>query len=152
MSVDIGASTMSHLHNDDVVFGLIGGNIYSDRAPKNVPLRDGETIYVVVQHLGARPGRNLTSTSGYTEALVQINTWGSNRTIVKAVAEAIRLALDHMTQATLGTPPNEAAIHVIRLARDPDDWRAPLEGQEDGRYGARQTARIFHDESVPTFA
>ena len=151
MSVDIGASTMSHLHGDDVVFGLIGENIYRDRAPRDAPLRDGETLYVVVQHLGARPGRHLTATSGYAEALVQINTWGSNRTKVEAVADAIREALDHMTQATLGTPPNEAEIHVIRLARDPDDWRRPLEGQHDGRYGARQTARIFHDESVPRF-
>lgn len=152
MSVNIVASTMSHLYADDTVRGLIGENIYRDVAPKNVPLRNGEKFYVVLQHLGARPGRHLTATSGYAEALVQINVWGSNRTTVEAVADAIREALDHMTQATLGTPPNEAAIHVIQLARDPDDWRAPLEGQHDGRYGARQTARIFHDESVPTFA
>lgn len=152
MSVDIAASTMSHLHNDDVVFGLIGENIYRDRAPKDMPLRNGETLYIVVQRLVARSARNLVSTSGYAEALVQINTWGSNRTTVEAVADAIREALDHMTQATLGRPPNEAEIHVIQLARDPDSWQRPLEGQHDGRYGARQTARIFHDESVPTFA
>lgn len=152
MSVDIAASTMSHLYADDTVRGLIGENIYRDRAPNDVPLRDGETLYVVVQRLVSRSARHLTATSGYAEAMVQINVWGSNRTTVEAVADAIREALDHMTHATLGTPPNEAEIHVIQLARDPDDWRAPLEGQHDGRYGARQTARIFHRESVPTFA
>ena len=152
MSVDIAASIMSHLYADDTVRGLIGENIYRDVAPKNAPLRDGEILYVVIQRLPARSERNLVATSGYAEALVQINVWGSNRTTVEAVADAIREALDHMTHATLGTPPNEATISVIHLARDPDDWRAPLEGQHDGRYGARQTARIFHDESVPTFA
>lgn len=147
MSVDICASLISHLHNDDVVSGLIGDAIHRD-----VALHKGETLYVVVQHLGAKPGRHLTATSGYTEAMVQINTWGTNRTTVEAVADAIREALDHMTQATLGSPPNEATVSVIQLTRDPDSWRAPLEGQHDGTYGARQTARIFHDESVPTFA
>lgn len=146
MSVDICASLISHLYNDDVVRGLVGDAIHHDVAPHK-----GETLYIVIQHLGARPGRHLTATSGYTEALVQINTWGRDHTEVEAVADAIREALDNMTHATLGTPPNEATVDVIQLARDPNDWRAPLEGQHDGRYGARQTARIFHKESVPTF-
>lgn len=152
MAIDIAASTMSHLYADDTFRGLVGENIYRDVAPKDAPLRDGETLYVVVQRLGARPGRNLIATSGYAEALVQINTWGSNRTTVEAVADVIREALDNMIQATLGTPPNEATVDVIKLSRDPDEWRAPLEGQHDGRRGARQTARIVHRESVPTFA
>ena len=152
MSVDIAASTMSHLYADDVVRSLIGENIYRDRAPKDVPPRDGETLYVVVQRLGARSARHLTATSGYAEALVQINVWGSNRTTVEAVADAIREALDHLTGATLGTPPNEATVAVIMLTRNPDGWIEPQHGEYDGTYGARQTASIEHTESVPTFA
>ena len=147
MSVDICASMISHLYADDEIRRLEGDNIYRDVAPD-----DGETLYTIVQHLGAIPGRHLTATSGYTEALVQINTWGRNRTDVEAVADAIREALDQMIGATLGTPPNEATIAVIKLIRDPDDVIPPRQGQEDVTYGARQTARIFHDESVPTFA
>lgn len=147
MSVDICASLMSHLYADFEVRSLVDDNIYRDVAPSEIT-----SDRIVVQHLGAIPGRHLTATSGYTEALVQINVWGPNRTNVEAVADAIREALDHLTGATLGTPPNEATANVIMLTRDPDDWIPPRQGQEDGTYGARQTARIFHDESVPTFA
>lgn len=154
MSVDICASMISHLFDDDDVRRLLGNNIHRDIAPDS-----GETLYTIVQHLGAIPGRHLTSTSGYTEALVQINTWGQSnadvqisRSHVEAIADAIREALDHLTGATLGTPPNEATVAVIRLTRDPDQVIPPLRGEQDVTYGARQTARIFHDETVPTFA
>lgn len=154
MSVDICAAMISHLFNDTDVSNLVGEHIYRDVAPN-----EGETLYITVQHLGAIPGRHLTATSGYTEALVQINTWGLStrdsgisRSDVEAVADAIREALDHMTGETLGSPPNSATVAVIMLTRDPDDVIPPRHGEEDVIYGARQTARIFHDESVPTFA
>lgn len=147
MSVDICASVISHLFADDEIRRLEGDNIYRDIAPNA-----GETLYTIVQHLGAIPGRHLTAVSGYTEALVQINTWGTSRRDVEAVADAIREALDHLTGATLGTPPNEATVAVIELTRDPDDVIPPRQGQEDVTYGARQTARIEHTESIPTFA
>lgn len=147
MSVDICASVVSHLYADDDVRRLVDDNIYRDVAPD-----EAGTLYTTVQHLGATPGRHLVSTSGYTEALVQINTWGTNRTDVEAVADAIREALDHMIGATLGTPPNEATVGAIYLTRDPDDWIPARQGEHDGTYGARQSARIFHDESIPTFA
>ncbi len=154
MSVDICASVISHLFADDDVRRLIGNDIYRDIAPN-----EGETLYIVVQRLFAEPGRHLTAVSGYTDALVQINTWGLStresgisRRDVEAVADAIREALDHMTGATLGTPPNEATIGVIMLTRDPDDVIPPRHGEEDVTYGARQTARIEHTESIPTFA
>ena len=83
---------------------------------------------------------------------MQINTWGSNRTDVEAVADMIRESLDHLTGATLGTPPNTATVAVVMLTRDPDDVITPRHGQEDVTYGARQTARIEHTESIPTFA
>lgn len=147
MSVDICAAVISHLYNDADVSSLVGDHVYRDVAPN-----EGETLYIIVQHLGAIPGRHLLATSGYTEALVQINTWGLTRPGVEAVADAIREALDHLTGSTVGTPPNEATIAVIILTRDPDDVIPPRQGEEDVTYGARQSARIFHDESVPTFA
>lgn len=146
MSVDICAAVISHLYADIDVFTLVGEHIYRDIAPN-----EGERLYIVVQHLGAVPGRHLTATSGYTEALVQINAWGSTRAGVESVADAIREALDHLTGATVGNPPNSASVDVIQLTRDPDDVIPPRQGEEDVTYGARQTARIFHKESVPTF-
>lgn len=147
MRVDICASLISHLYDDDDVRRLVGKDIYRDIAPN-----EGETLYITVQRLFAEPGRHLTAVSGYTEASVQINTWGPNRTDVEAVADAIREALDHMTGATLGTPPNEATVAVVEITRDPDDVIPPRHGEQDVTYGARQTARIEHTESIPTFA
>lgn len=147
MSVDICASMISHLFNDADISSIVGEHVYRDVGPNS-----SETLYIVVQHLGAISGRHLIATSGYTEALVQINTWGSNRTDVEAVADMIRESLDHLTGATLGTPPNTATVAVVMLTRDPDDVIPPRHGQEDVTYGARQTARIEHTESIPTFA
>lgn len=146
MSVDICASVISHLYADDTVHSLVDEHVYRDVAPSDIA-----TERIVVQHLGAIPGRHLTATSGYTEALVQINVWGPNRPDVEAVADAIREALDHLTGATVGTPPNEATVAVVILSRDPDEWIPPRQGQEQGIFGARQTARIEHTESIPTF-
>lgn len=154
MSVDICAAVISHLFNDTDVSNLVGKHVYRDFAPN-----EGETLYIVVQRIFAEPGRHLTAVSGYTEALVQINTWGLStrdsgisRSDVEAVADAIREALDHMTGATLGSPPHSATVRVIMLTRDPDDTIPPRQGEEDVTYGARQTASIEHAESVPTFA
>lgn len=152
MRVDVVAALVSHLDADDVIRGLLGDAIFRDVLPSD---RE-DTLYIIVQHLGAIPGRHLTAVSGYTEAFVQINVWGrgpeQTRVEVEEVADAIREALDHMTQTTLGTPPDDVAIGVIELERNPDDVVRPRRGEESVTYIARQTARIEHTESVPTFA
>ena len=152
MRVDICSALVSHLFADDVIRGLVSDAIFRDE----LPARRKDSLYVVVQRISAIPGRHLTAVSGYTEAIVQINVWGvgpdRTRVDVEEVANAIREALDHMTQATLGTPPDDVSIGVVELERDPDEVIPPKRGQEHVIYGARQTARIEHTESVPTFA
>ncbi len=151
MSVDICAALVSELYADDVVRGLVGDAIFQDALPS---LRT-DTLYIVVQLLSSRPGRHLTGTSGYTDALVQINAWGvgprRTRVDVNEVAEAIREAVGGAIQATLGTPPHEVEVGAVKIDRDPNaTLRRP--GKEGLTFGARQTARINHSESVPTFA
>lgn len=152
MSVDICAAVVSELEGNDVVRGLVDDAIFQDVLPSTRT----DTLYIVVQFLGANPGRHLTGTSGYTDAFVQINVWGRSpartRVDVNEVAEAIREAIGGAIQATLGTPPHDVSVGFVKVDRNPNAALPPRRGGQGVTFGARQTARINHSESVPAFA
>lgn len=152
MSVDILESVVSELYGNDVVRGLVDDAIFQDVLPSDRT----DTLYIVVQLIASNPARHLTGTSGYTDALVQINVWGRSpartRVEVNDVAEAIREALGGAIQATLGTPPHDVEVGVVKIDRDPNAVLPPRRGEQGVTFGARQTARISHSESVPVFA
>lgn len=131
--------------------GLVGDAIFQDELPSDRK----DTLYIVIEYLGAIPGRHLTRVSGYADATLQTNVWGRTpdrtRVEVEAVADAIRETVkDHLAHTTLGTPPNDVSVGSVMLERNPNAVIHPKGGEEGLIYGARQTALIEYTESIPT--
>ncbi|HUX02738.1 MAG TPA: DUF3168 domain-containing protein [Phycisphaerae bacterium] len=121
---------------DSTVAGIVGTRIYPALAPQNVTYP-----CIVYQRVGADRAHHTTGASGMSEVIVQVTSMAATYLAVKALAAAVRTAMDAQRGMWGGVDILAAYIHNEMDTLD-------AEPSSDARrlYGIQQDYGIFHRE------
>ena len=135
---DIETGIYAHLYADATVLALVSTRIY----PLAVP-QTGSFPAITYQRISGSHVRSHSGPSGLSVARYQLTCWASTYAGAKALAEAVREAMD----AVSGTW-NSIAVGASFLDSDGDTEQ--LTPASDTRtYGVRQDYEIHYAESTP---
>ena len=143
MSVE--SALYSYLTGVTGVTDVIGTRLYSDLANASGITRPFVSYFVVSEN----PSRHFGGPAGLKFARIQMDVWASSGPSRRAVAEALRLALDGFS-GTMGAEllvVRRCALDMVR-----NTYVDPEDGTETPTYRATIEVEITHQESVPTFA
>ena len=89
---------------------------------------------------------HMLAAAGLVQEIFQFDVFSTTAKNVETVAEQLRLALDGFRGEMNGE--NVRSIHIV----DEDDEKVnPTDGSDDSKFSIRQSYRVTHTESVPTF-
>lgn len=108
----------THLMNQSAVTDLISTRLY----PLIVP-QDADLPAVAYQRITGAPAHSHEGPSGLARARIQLTIVAASYSEAKAVAEAVRQALDGKRRGLGGVD-----VGMCMLADDADDWSAAFEG------------------------
>ncbi len=136
---DMEKGLVSHLENDAGVAAIVGSRIYPEPAPQNAsyPL-------IVYTRITGTHEHDLQGAAGLCEARYQLRCWAESRSAVKALAEAVRLALQGFS-GSMG----DVDVRGIFLESDDDEY-IPASTDAHERYAVRQDFLCVYRESVPS--
>lgn len=112
------APVFSTLANTSAVTDLVSTRIYEDVAPQNV-----SRPYVVWQEIGGSAENYLSETPGIDYARIQIDCYAESKSLVRAIAIAVRDALD-LQGYQIGNPRSDfsASTKLFSVSMDYSFW------------------------------
>lgn len=135
------------LINDAAVAALVETRIHPQRAPQG-----GTLPYQVFRRINADHQRHMAAASGTVEVIVQLDIVSESWETAKSIANANREALDGYL-GTLSISGEDLVVQEISLIREgPDVYVQPSTADDVGKHVIRQDYRVWHEESIPTFA
>ena len=133
----------SYLSGHRRIIAAVGDRIYPHVAPSSA-----ELPFIVWQRISSTGFRHMTASAGLTRELVQFSCWASTPESLETVSEALREALDGMTNFWLGGEDVRSATLVNEI----DSFEPATDGGEEGDYRTILDVEFTHTRSVPTFA
>ena len=126
------------LTSQTAVSSLIGQRVFPLIAPTGTPLP-----LVVFQRTGVERPQSLTGNVGNPVVTLQLTTYGTSYTSVKAIARAVRLAVDGWTGTTAGV-----TIQRTTLQTEADGVDMPADDQMLPYYNVSQTFEFRINEAT----
>lgn len=122
---------------------LIGQRLFIHRAPQE----GAELPYIVYQRSPeVDHHHHMEAAAGLLQEFYQFDIYSTTAKNTETVAEQLREELDGF-RGTMGAE-NVRSIH---LEDEDDDQINPTDGSDDSKFRIRQSYRVTHTESVPTF-
>lgn len=134
------AAVYKLMTDDATVAALVGTRIYPAIAPQSTV-----TPYIVYQRIATQHLHTMDGIAGLAETTIQIDCYASTYGAVKALADAVRLALDGYT----GTPVGDGTvIGGILLDNTNDNPESPQTGLETILQRVSMDFTIWYEEST----
>ncbi len=142
---DVGAALYSLIQTKSAITSLVSTRVFPTTLPQtNVagtkPLTLPAVTYQVVSHVQTR---DLSGASANGDYLIQIDLYGSTRTSVVGLSDAIRNALNNHSGAA-----GSEYVKSCFLQQQIDGWDAPADAAGQARYRITQDWRMHIDEST----
>jgi len=139
---NVKAAVYAHLKTKTGVTGLIGTSdnmrAYPGRVPDNAGLP-----YVQVHDISGTHEQMLSARAGVVDGRVQIDCWGGTPLEAYNVADAIRLAMDHIAYGTSVGGVTIQGSHALDTS-EVNDIATGLEAAD--RYGYRVEVNVWYQE------
>lgn len=132
------AFLFQRLTSQTAVSSLIGSRVYPLIAPMGTPLP-----LVVYQRTAVERPQSLAGNVGNPVVTLQLTTYGTSYTSVKAIARAVRLAVDNWTGTTAGV-----TIQRTTLVTEADGVDMPADDQMLPYYNVAQTFEFRINEAT----
>lgn len=126
------------LTSQTAVSSLIGSRVYPLIAPQGAPLP-----LVVYQRVSVDRPQSLTGNVGNPVVTLQLTSYGTSYTNVKAIARAVRLTVDGWTGTTAGV-----TIQRTTLVTEADGVDVPQDDQMLPYYSVNQTFAFRINEAT----
>lgn len=146
--MSIGAGLFTYLKTVTAVTDLIGTGDNCRLFPEWTPEAEAYP-YVTYTVIAADHVGDLSAASGIVRKLIQVDVWAATAVSREATGNALRGALDGVTNDTWGS----VNVRTVALDEEVDELEEPADGDEGGViFRRRQDYIVWHAESVPTFA
>ncbi len=133
---------VKYLKDRTALAALIGAKIFVKRASQEASLP-----YIVYRRLpDVDHHHHMEAAAGLVQEIFQFDVFSTTEKNVETVTEQLRLALDGFRGDMNGE--NVRSIHIVD---EDDEITNPTDGSDDGKFSTRQSYRVTHTESVPTF-
>lgn len=132
------AFLFQRLTSQTAVSSLVGSRVYPLIAPMGTPLP-----LVVYQRTAVERPQSLAGNVGNPVVTLQLTTYGTSYTSVKAIARAVRLAVDNWTGTTAGV-----TIQRTTLVTEADGVDMPADDQMLPYYNVAQTFEFRINEAT----
>lgn len=132
------AFLFQRLTSQTAVSSLIGARVYPLIAPQGTPLP-----LVVYQRTGVQRPQSLTGNVGNPAVTLQLTSYDTSYTSVKAIARAVRLAVDGWTGTTAGV-----TIQRATLVTEADNVDMPADDQMLPYYSVQQSFEFRINEAT----
>ena len=132
------AFLFQRLTSQTAVSSLIGARVYPLIAPQGTPLP-----LVVYQRTGVQRPQSLAGNVGNPVVTLQLTSYDTSYTSVKAIARAVRLAVDGWTGTTAGV-----TIQRTTLVTEADNVDMPADDQMLPYYSVQQSFAFRINEAT----
>jgi len=154
--VSLESALYEYLKSKSSVTALVGlaaaARIFPDMAPKLDP--DGKELpkpYIVYQDITSQSSHHVGGAAGIAHTIMQIDCYGSTRVQAKALAEALRLAMDGVRTPAFGNGSEQVNMRGCFLHSSRAEFQEPTDGTEKGVYRVMQEWSMWYVESIPSF-
>lgn len=132
------AFVFQRLSSRTAVTSHVGTRIFPQAAPSGTPLP-----LIIYQRTAVERPQSMTGNVGRPVVTIQLNTYGTSYTAVKAIARSVRLAVDGFTGTTAGV-----TIHRTTLTAESDGVDLPQDDQMLPYYSVQQSFEFRITEVV----
>lgn len=137
MSAAMDGALVHYLRNAAGVAALVSARIYPGRAPSSANLSDGP--YIIYMNVSRTRERHMGGGSGLALARYQLDAWAASYTEARALADAVRAALDNVQDEDMGAAGSTVHVDSAVLDNENDVFGEPTDG------GQRAPSRVSLD-------
>lgn len=145
--MSIKTALASHLKNEPTVQEKVGADVYIQEVSSQATLP-----WIVIHGISGNHVHHMTAGSGLAVVTLQVDCWDTGAILAEELAEVMRECLDTLNHRNIGLAPNTIYVRGAELDGQVDGLETPTHGTSPAKSVVHQTWRIWHTESVPTFA
>lgn len=139
---------ISHLKDNTEVRVVVGDRIYRQNAPPRAALP-----YIVVQRTpGTRREHHQSGVANVHGVQLLVDSYAATLDGAESLGDSVRLAIDGMVNASIGSPPNDVGIASATLTDDFPDAVESSAGAGVSVYRWNQNWFVWADETAAVFA
>ena len=133
---------VTHLRTKSTITDLVGTRTYVGKLPQQVT-----TLPVLlVQRISTTHDRHLSGASGVATSRLQLDVWAATAASARAVAEAVRVAVDGDSSLTMGT----TKVAAVLDDGESSTYEPADDGSDTGEFRITQDWIVHHAETTPS--